>query len=153
MGMVRAALSVVAGFTVVTLLFWSPLLAITRLRELFRWPTNRLVVSYPLIGSVLLAAQSLSYLVVMLLTAGTGTVTGGDAVGIVGGVLAVNLLFPSTLALVVLRVLPERCHRTPTGDGQSPRLALGIGVVWYGIVTSVGFVLIGLVVTFANLPM
>lgn len=39
-GTVFPELGVVAGFAVIVLLFWSPLLAITRLRELFRWPTS-----------------------------------------------------------------------------------------------------------------
>ncbi|MFA9516617.1 hypothetical protein ACERIT_05285 [Halopenitus sp. H-Gu1] len=145
-------LCVVAGFAVIVLLFWSPLLAITRLRELFRWPTNWLVVNYLLIGAGIIVVQSFSYLVIMLLIAGTGTVTGGDAVGIVGGVLAANLLFPGAIALTALRILPARGYWTPNGVGLGGRIALGIGVIWYAVITSVGFVFIGLVLMFANLP-
>jgi len=150
--MVFQELGVVAIFAVIVLLFWSPLLAITRLRELFRWPTNWLVVNYLLIGAGIIVVQSFSYLAIMLLIAGTGTVTGGDAVGIVGGVLAANLLFPGAIALTALRILPERGYWTPNGDGLSGRIALGIGVIWYAVITSVGFVFIGLVLMFANLP-
>lgn len=150
--MVFRELSVVVGFAVIVLLLWSPLLVITRLRELFRWPTNWLIVNYPLIGAGMIVVQSFSYLVIVLLTAGTGTVTGSDAVAIVGGVLAANLVVPGALALTILRTLPARGYWTPIGDGLSGRIALGIGVIWYAVVTSVGFVFIGLVIMFANLP-
>ena len=56
--MVFQELGVVAIFAVIVLLFWSPLLAITRLRELFRWPTNWLVVNYLLIGAGIIVVQS-----------------------------------------------------------------------------------------------
>jgi len=145
-------LGVAGGFAVVVLLFWSPLPTVTRLRELFRWPTDWLAVNYPLVGGGLLAVQVLSYLAVMLLAAGTGSVTGSDAVAIVGGVLAVNLLLPGTVALAALRVLPARGYWTPTGDGLSGHVAPGVGVVWYAIITSVAFVIVGLALVFANLP-
>jgi len=151
--MVFPELGVVVGFAVIVLLFWSPLLAIARLRELFRWPTSWLLVNYLLIGGGVIAVQSITYLIIMLLIAGTGTVTGSDAVGIVGGVLAANLLLPGAIALTALRILPARGYWTPTSDGLSGRIALGIGVTWYAVITSVGFVFIGLVLMFANMPM
>ncbi|WP_324665681.1 hypothetical protein [Haloarcula sediminis] len=151
--MVLAELGVVAGFAVITLVFWSPLLAITRLRELFRWPTSWLVVNYLFIGGGIIAVQSLSYFVIMLLTAGTGAVTGSDAAGIVGGVVVSNLFLPSVISLVALRILPKRGYWTPIGDGLNGHVAIGIGVIWYGVITSIGFVLIGLALMFANLPM
>ncbi|WEL27310.1 hypothetical protein [Haloferax volcanii] len=151
--MVLAELGVVAGFTVSILLFWSPLLAVTRLRELFRWPTSWLVVNYLFVGGGMVAVQTFSYLAIILLTAGTGTVTGSDAVGIVGGVIVSNLLLPAVISLAALRILPERGYWTPTGDGLNGHIALGIGVIWYGVITSVGFVLIGLALMFAKLPM
>jgi len=151
--MVLAELGVVAGFAVIVLLFWSPLLAITCLRELFRWPTSWLVVNYLFIGGGIIAVQSLSYFAIMLLTAGTGTVTGSDAVGIVGGVIISNLFLPAAISLAAIRILPKRSYWTPTGDGFNGHIALGIGVIWYGVLTSVGFVLIGLALMFANLPM
>ena len=55
--MVLAELGVVAGFAVSILLFWSPLLAVTRLRELFRWPTSWLVVNYLLVGGGIMFAN------------------------------------------------------------------------------------------------
>ncbi|MFC7173880.1 hypothetical protein ACFQL0_12065 [Haloplanus litoreus] len=95
---------VVAVFAVVLLPFWALLSTIPRLRELVRWPTN--------VGVI--AVQSLLYRVIMLLTAGTGTVTGSDAVGIVGGVLAVTLLLPSVTALPHSESFPRAAIRPVT---------------------------------------
>ncbi len=150
--MVLPAIGIVTGFAVVVLSFWSPLLAISSLRELFRWPTRWLVVNYLLVGTGLLAGQCLSYLVVILLSAGTGTVTGSDAVRIVGGVLVANLLLPGISALAALRILPARGYWTPEGHRLNGQIALGIGVLWYAVITSLGFVFIGLALMFANLP-
>ncbi|MFB6107622.1 MAG: hypothetical protein ABEJ82_02125 [Haloplanus sp.] len=151
--MILSELGVVAVFVLLVLLFWSPVLAFKRLRALFRWPTRWLAANYLLLGGGVLLAQSVLYLVTILLIAGTGTVTGSDAVGIVGGVLAVNLLFPGAIAFAALRVLPDRGYWTPDGDGVSGRIELGIGVIWYAIVTSAGFVFLGLVLMFAYMPM
>lgn len=151
--MILSELAVVAAFVVLVLLFWSPLLAIKNIRELFHWPTSWPLVNYPLIGAGIIVIQAVSYLAIMLLIAGTGTVTGSDAVGIVGGVLAANLLLPGAIALASLRILPARGYWTPNGDGMSGRIALGIGVIWYAIITSVLFVFIGLVLMFAYMPM
>jgi hypothetical protein len=150
--MILSELGVVAAFVALVLLFWSPLLATKRLRELFRWPTGWLLVNYLLIGTGIIVVQAVSYLVIMLLVAGTGTVTGSDAVGIVGGILAADLLLPGAIALASLRILPARGYWTPNGDGVSGRIALGIGVIWYAIVTSVLFVFFGLVLVFVNMP-
>lgn len=151
--MILSELGVVAAFVALVLLFWSPLLAMKRLRELFRWPTSWLLINYLLIGTGILVVQTVSYLVIMLLVAGTGTVTGSDAVGIVGGILAADLLLPGAIALASLRILPARGYWTPNGDGVSGRIALGIGVIWYAIITSVLFVFFGLVLMFVNMPM
>lgn len=150
--MVIPEIGIVAGFAFIVLLLWSPFLAITRIRELFRWPTHWLVVNYLLIGGGFIVLQCLSYLAVILLTAGTGQVTGGDAARIVGGVLISNLVLPGASAVAALRILPTRGYWTPDGDGLIGRIALGIGVVWYAIITSIGFVFIGLALMFANLP-
>ena len=146
------AIGILTGFAVVVLLFWSPLLVITRLRELFRWPTRWLIVNYLLIGGGLLVGQCLSYLVVILLSAGTGTVTGSDAIRIIGGVLVANLFLPGISALAALRILPARDYWIPEGNGLNGHIALGIGVIWYAVITSLGFISIGLVLIFANLP-
>ncbi len=90
--MVFPKLGIVTSFIAVVLLFWSPLLTITHLRQLFCWPTRWFVLNYLLIGTCLLVIQCLSYLLVILLVARTGMITGGDAVRIVGGIGIANLL-------------------------------------------------------------
>lgn len=151
--MIGSELGVVTVFASLVLLFWSPLLAIERIRELFRWPTEWLHLNYLLAGAGIIAIQVVTFLVTIILIAGTGTVTGGDAVGIIGGVIASNLLLPGAIALAAQRIFPARGYWTPDGDGLSGRIALGIGVVWYAVITSVLFVFIGLVLMFANMPM
>lgn len=143
---------VVAVFAAVVLFAWAPLLGVDRLRALFSWPTRWLVVNYILAGTGLLVAQCVAYLGILLVVAGTGQVTGGEAAGVVGGVLAGNLAVPGVGAIAALRVLPERGYWSPDGDGLSGRVALGLGVVWYAVVASFAFLVIGLAVMFANLP-
>ena len=142
----------VAVFTAVVLFVWSPLLVVERLRALFVWPTRWMALNYALVGAGVLLVQCLSYFAVFLLAAGTGMVTGGDAAAIVGGVVIVNLAVPSTGAIAALRTLPARGIWSPAGDGLSGRIALGVGVLWYAIVTTVLFLVIGAVILVANLP-
>lgn len=151
--MIPSQLGVVVAFATLILLFWSPMLAMARIRVLFRWPTGQLALNYLVVGSAIIAIQIVSYLLMILLIAGTGLVTGGDAIGIIGGVVAVNLLLPGTIALAALRILPARDYWSPDGDGLNGRIALGIGVVWYAVITSGLFVFIGLVLMFVNMPM
>ncbi len=150
--MIGPQLTVVAVFAGLVLLGWAPLLSVGRLRALFVWPTRWLAVNYLLIGSGVLVAQCLVYFAVILLVAGTGQVTGGDATRIVGGVLAGNLAVPGIGAVAVLQLLPTRGIWSPTSDGLDGRYALGLGVVWYAILASVAFVVIALGIMFANLP-
>jgi len=150
--MVSTELGVVAGFGGVVLFAWAPLLGVERLRALFTWPTRWLGMNYLLIGAGILGVQCLSYLGIILLTAGTGSVTGGDAAAIIGRIIAANLVIPGVGALVALRVLPDRGYWSPETGGLDGRLALALGIVWYAVVTSVCFLLIGLVIMFANLP-
>jgi hypothetical protein len=151
--MVALELVVVAVFATLVLVAWAPLLGIERVRALLAWPTRWLVVNYLLVGTGVVVVQCLSYLVVLFLVAGTGTVTGGEAAGIVGGVVAANVLVPGTGALAALQLLPARGYWSPDCDGIGGRVALGLGVLWYAVVTSVGFIVVGLAVMFANLPM
>lgn len=150
--MVPVEVSVVVGFVLAVLLAWAPLLGIERLRALFAWPTRSVGVNYLLVGSAVVIGQCVSYLGVILLVAGTGSVTGGDAAGIVGGVVGANLLVPGAAAVASLRLLPSRGYWSPDGEGFSGRFALGLGVVWYAVVTSVAFVVVALGVMFAALP-
>ncbi|MCY4731820.1 hypothetical protein KY092_14770 [Natronomonas gomsonensis] len=150
--MVSTELGAVAVFTAVVLFVWSPLLVVERLRALFVWPTRWMALNYALLGVGILLVQCLSYLAVFLLAAGIGMVTGGDVAAIVGGVIIVNLAVPSAGAIAALRTLPARGIWSPAGDGLSGRIALGVGVLWYAIVTTVLFLVIGAVILVANLP-
>lgn len=150
--MVSTAVTVVAVFAGLVLFGWAPLLSVTRLRALFVWPTRWLAVNYLLIGAGFLLGQCLVYLGLFVIVAGTGPVTGGDAASLVGGVVAGNLVVPGLAAVAALRVLPARGYWATDTDGLSERSALGLGVMWYAIVASIAFVIIGLGVMFANLP-
>jgi hypothetical protein len=150
--MVSTEFGVLAAFGGVVLFAWAPLLGVERLRALFTWPTRWLGVNYLFVGASLIGVQCLSYLGIILLTAGTGSVTGGDAAAIIGRIIAANLVIPGVGAFAALHLLPNRGFWSPETGGLDGRLALGIGVIWYVIVTSVCFVLIGLVIMFANLP-
>lgn len=150
--MVSTELGVVAVFAAVVLFVWSPLLVVERLRALFVWPTRWMALNYALLGAGVLLVQCLSYFAVFLLAAGIGMVTGGDAAAIVGGIVIVNLAVPSAGAVAALRTLPARGIWSPDGDGLSGRIALGVGVIWYAVVTTALFLVIGVVVLVANLP-
>ncbi|MFB6297057.1 MAG: hypothetical protein ABEH56_00890 [Salinirussus sp.] len=70
-----------------------------RLRALFAWPTRLLAVNYLLVGSGLILLQCLSYFGVLLVVAGTGTVTGSEAALALGGVaLALGVVWYAILA-------------------------------------------------------
>lgn len=150
--MVATELGIVATFGGVVLFAWAPLLSVERLRALFTWPTRWLGLNYLLVGTAMLVVHCLSYLAVILLTAGTGSVTGGDAAAIVGRILAANLVIPGVGAFAVLQLLPDRGYWSPDAGGLDGRLALGVGVIWSAVVTSVCFVIIGVAIMFANLP-
>jgi hypothetical protein len=150
--MVPSELLAVGGFAAVILFAWSPLLGIERIRALFSWPTDWVVVNYVAVGVAFVVVQVLSYVAVVLLAAGTGSVSGGEAGAIVGGVAAANVVLPGGCALGAVRLLPRRGVWTPDGGGLSGRIALGIGVVWYAAVSTVTVLVVGLVVMFANLP-
>ncbi len=142
----------VAVFGALVLFAWAPLLGVDRLRALFAWPTRWLVANYLLVGTGLVVAQCVVYLGVLLAVAGTGQLTGGEAASAVGGVVAGNLAVPGVGAMAALRILPDRGYWTPDSEGLGGRVALGLGVVWYAVVASLAFLVIGLAVMFANLP-
>ncbi len=142
----------VGGFASLILFAWSPLLGIERVRALFSWPTDLFVVNYLAVGVAFVVVQVTSYVAVVLLVVGTGSVGGGEARSIVGGITAANLLLPGVCAVSVVRILPRRGVWTPDGGGLSGRIALGFGVVWYAVVSTVTVVVVGAAVMFANLP-
>jgi hypothetical protein len=151
--MVPTELTVLSAFAAVVLFVWSPLLAVERLRALFVWPTRTLLANYLVVGAGVVVVQVLSYFAVILLVAGTGSVTGGEAAGIVAGVLAANVLVPGAAAVACLRFLPDRGVWTPeSSSGLGGRVALAVGVCWYAVVASITFLAFALGIMFANLP-
>ncbi|MFC5278492.1 hypothetical protein ACFPM1_06945 [Halorubrum rubrum] len=151
--MVPTELTVLSAFAAVVLFAWSPLLAVDRLRALFVWPTRTLLANYLVVGAGVVVIQVLSYFGAVLLVAGTGSVTGGEAAGIVAGVVAANVLVPGLAALACLRLLPERGVWSPESpSGLGGRVALAVGVGWYAVVASATFVAFALGIMFANLP-
>ncbi|GAA0508643.1 hypothetical protein SAMN04488066_11121 [Halorubrum aquaticum] len=151
--MVPSELTVVSAFAAVVLFAWSPLLAVERLRALFTWPTRTLLANYLVVGAVVAVVQVLSYFGVVLLVAGTGSVTGGEAAGIVAGVVVANLLVPGAAAVACLRLLPARGVWSPDSrSGLDGRIALAVGVGWYAVVASATFLAFALGIMFANLP-
>lgn len=150
--MVVAELSAVVGFVLVVLFAWAPLLAVERIRVLFVWPTRWVAANYLVLGVGVVLIQCVSYLAVVVLAAGTGPVSGGEAAVVVGGVAAANVLVPGLGAVGAVRVLPRRGVWPPDGGGVDGRIALGLGVLWYAVVTTVAVVLAGLALMFANLP-
>ncbi|SMO82324.1 hypothetical protein [Halorubrum cibi] len=151
--MVPTELTVLSAFAAVVLFAWSPLLAVERLRALFAWPTRTLLANYLVIGAVVAVVQVASYFGVVLLVAGTGSVTGGEAAGIVAGVVAANLLVPGAAAVACLRLLPARDVWSPDSrSGLDGRIALAVGVGWYAVVASATFLAFALGIMFANLP-
>lgn len=150
--MVPSELLAIGGFASLILFAWSPLLSIERVRTLFSWPTDWFVVNYVAVGVAVVIVQLSSYVAVVLLVAGTGPVSGGEAGAIVGGIAVANVVLPGGCAVGAVRFLPRRGVWTPDGGGLSGRIALAIGVVWYAVVATVTIVVVGVAVMFANLP-
>ena len=142
---------ILVGFTLTILLLWSPLLAISSLRELFTWPTRWLFANYILVGAGVITTQFVSYLFVILIAAGRGPITGSDGIAIVLGVTIANFVIPVVIILGA-NILSVYGYRETSERDLSGTIALGIGVLWYATIASVGFVLIGLALIFANLP-
>jgi len=144
-------LIILAGFTLTILLLWSPLLAISAIRELFTWPTQWFSANYVLVGIGVTTTQFVSYLFVMLIAAGRGPITGSEGVAIVLGVTIANFAIPAAI-LLGAKILSVYGYRETTDRGLSGKIALGIGVLWYAIIASAEFGIIGLALLFANLP-
>lgn len=143
----------VAGtFLVMILLGWIPMLAFERVRALFVWPTRWTMANYAISGVGVVALQVLSYAGVVFVVAGTGPVTGSAAASIVVGIALANLVIPGILAVAAIRLLPRRGSWHPEAGGLSGRIALGVGILWYAMLTTGVVLLFGFVLLFANLP-
>ncbi len=115
---------------------WAPMLASESLRDLCgRWPTGRVVLNYPLLVGVVVIIHVVIFL----------------AVGIqfpAGSPLLPAWAFGSTLLVVVVGwlivavVLPATREMSLPSNG---RLLLAVGAVWYGVLVSIVFVVLALV--------
>ena len=114
---------------------WTPMLLSERLRSLCdRWPTGRVVLNYPLF----ITAVVVTHVVIFL------------AVGIqfpAGSPLLLAWAFGSTLLVAVVSWLIVAVVLPVTHDISLPpnsRLLLAAGAVWYGVLVSVVFVVLAL---------
>lgn len=130
------ALVLVPILWVVVTVGWAPMLLSERLRDLCsRWPTNRVVLNYPLFVTVAIGTHIVLFL----------------AVGIqlpAGSPLLPAWAFGSTLFVVIIGwlvvavVLPVTCDMCLPENG---RLLLAGGAVWYGVLVSFVFAVLALV--------
>lgn len=130
------ALVLVPILWIVVTVGWAPMLLSERLRSLCRrWPTGRIVLNYPLFVTVVVSTHVVVFL----------------AVGIqfpAGSPLLPAWAFGSTLLVVVIGWLVVAVGLPATRDMALPekgRLLLAVGAVWYGVLVSVVFAVLALV--------
>lgn len=121
---------------VVVTVGWAPMLLSERLRDLCsRWPTDWVVLNYPWFVTVVVSMHVVIFL----------------AVGIqlpAGSPLLPAWAFGSTLLVVVIGWLVVAVVLPATRDIRLPnkgRLLLAVGAAWYGVLVSIVFVVLALV--------
>jgi len=131
------ALVLVPILWVVVTVGWIPMLLSERLRDLCgRWPTGRVVLNYPLFVTVVVGTHVLIFL----------------AVGIrfpAGSPLLPAWAFGSTFLVTVVSWLIVAVVLPATRDMSLPsnnRLLLAVGAVWYGVLVSVVFAVLALLI-------
>ena len=114
---------------------WAPLLLSARLRDLCgRWPTGRVVLNYPLFVTVIVVTHVITFL----------------AVGIqlpAGSPLLPAWAFGSTFLVTVVSWLTVAVVLPATRGMSLPsnnRLLLAVGAVWYGVLVSIVFAVLAL---------
>lgn len=114
---------------------WTPMLLSERLRSLCdRWPTGRVVLNYPLFVTIVVVTH-----VVMFLAVGIQFPAGSP--------LLLAWAFGSTLLIAVVSWLIVAVILPVTHDISLPpngRLLLAAGAVWYGVLVSVVFAVLAL---------
>lgn len=130
------ALVLVPILWVVVAVGWTPMLLSERLRSLCdRWPTGRVVLNYPLFVTGVVVTHVVIFF----------------AVGIqfpAGSPLLLAWAFGSTLLVAVVSWLIVAVVLPATHDISLPpkgRLLLAAGAVWYGVLVSVVFAVLALV--------
>jgi hypothetical protein len=120
---------------IVVAIGWAPMLLSTRLRDLCgRWPTDRVVLNYPLFVTLVVGTHVLTFLAV-----GIQLPSGGPYLL---WAFASTVLVAGLSWLVVAVVLPTTRKIDLSRDG---RVLLAAGAVWYGVLVSVVFGVLALV--------
>ena len=121
---------------IVVAIGWAPMLLSTRLRDLCgRWPTDRVVLNYPLFVTVVVGTHVVTFIAV-----GVQLPSGGPYLL---WAFASTLLVAGVSWLVVAVVLPTTREIHLSREG---RLLLAAGAVWYAVLVSVVFGVLALVV-------
>lgn len=130
------ALTLVPFLWIVVTVGWAPMLLSERLRDLCsRWPTDRVVLNYPVFVTIVVGTHVVTFL----------------AVGIqfpAGSPLLPLWAFGSTLLIVVVGWLVVGVVLPATRDIRLPdkgRLLLAVGAAWYGVLVSTVFAVLALV--------
>lgn len=120
---------------VVVAVGWAPMLLSERLRELCgRWPTGRVLLNYPLFVTVIVATHVLIFLTIGIQFPAGSPLLPAWAFGS-------SLLMVAVSWLSIAVVLPATHNVSLPPDG---RLLLAAGAVWYGVVVSIVFVVLAL---------
>jgi len=114
---------------------WAPMLLSKRLRDLCgRWPTDRVVLNYPLFVTVVVGTHVVTFIAV-----GIQLPSGGPYLL---WTFASTVLVAGLSWLIVAVVLPMTTKIDLSRDG---RVLLAAGAVWYGVLVSVVFGVLALV--------
>lgn len=115
---------------------WAPMLLSERLRSFFtRWPTGRVVLNYPLFVTVIVVTHIVIFLIVGIQFPA-------------GSPLLLVWAFGSTLLVAIVSWVIVAVVLPTTHDISLPpnsRLLLAIGAVWYGVLVSVVFAVLAVV--------
>lgn len=114
---------------------WAPMLLSKRLRDLCgRWPTDRVVLNYPLFVTAVVGTHAVTFLAVAVQLPSGGPY--------LLWAFASTVLVAGVSWLVVAVVIPTTHKVHVSQDG---RLLLAAGAVWYGVLVSVVFGVLALV--------
>lgn len=129
------ALVLVPILWVVVTVGWAPMLLSERLRELSgRWPTRQVILNYPLFVTFVVATH-----VAIFLTVGIQLPAGSP--------LLPAWAFGSTVLVVVVSWLILAVVLPATSDMSLPsngRVLLAVGAIWYGVLVSIVFAVLAL---------
>lgn len=129
------ALVLVPILWVVVTVGWAPMLLSERLRELSgRWPTRQVILNYPLFVTFVVATH-----VAIFLTVGIQLPAGSPLLPAWAFGSIVLVVVVSWLILAV--VLPATSDMSLPSNG---RVLLAVGAIWYGVLVSIVFAVLAL---------